>query len=1083
MDDSVVTAGLSLKNADSVQLRQYQLAAAKTALEKGNTLVVMPTALGKTFVAVLVIARMLFIERDAARKAADKGAKEIAANAANAATRPGKYLFLAPTKPLAIQQEQRLLETLDIADEESCVLTGEIPPAKREALWKERKFFSSTPQTVEHDILTGKIDLKEFKLIVFDEVHHAVKNYAYSFIARQATAQNPSCLLLGLTASPSADREKVAEICSNLNIKNIEVITGEEKNVEAYSKDLDVEKIFVDMYPEQKEISQVLREMLSDVLKELKKMGLAKSAAVSIDKHELLEMRALLLSELAKGNTNAYRGLSLQAKAMNILHAIDLLEAEGINSLKRFLDSLTGREKKTKAIRELMADPRFTTARSTADLALLKGLNHPKMEKLRAILEETASKGQSAIVFAHYRHSVESILEEIRANPRIKAAAFVGKSNEGMSQKKQHETLEKFRAGSYNVLVSTSLHGDEFIIVRDDANSRIQITKIGEFVERFLEAGKKSASLSSWSALSTDGKNVSFKRMTAVYRHLRKNNVVRVRTENGFETIITENHSLFSFNSKGGLVPAKPSLNKFVALASHAPPAETITEVDLLREMRNSLPASEYKNIYCSLSGITQAKVREMKSELAVLKNASAGCYEDIAATAGLDRTTITDVVKRLEKNGFVTANSEKRKHYFEVSLSGKEHLEFLAWYFENMHYYKKKYRVPAEAVIKQEFDAKRNDCLWIESAYCKFKLRRMLKITPALCRYFGFYVSEGFSGRDKTHSRVFLAAQRPTMRNRMIESIRRGLELPCRESPKGVALNSHLGFLLTRRVFNCGAGAHEKEVPSIVFNASKECKWAFLEAYTAGDGYVSKKGKIIVLTTVSRKLAAGLIFLLRQLGVKKVTVRKDHTYRINIHEPLPFAQIKDSRGKKSYYNTIPTALSSQKAFAVLGNDYAVLKTSLRARTKTDVVGPICFDYVKSISKVENQPKYVYDLGVEETERFFGGVGLLALHNSIGEEGLDIPRVDLVVFYESVPSEIRLIQRRGRAGRVRAGNVLMLVTKGTKDEAFLWIARRKERQMHENMRSLKKSLARGDKDAAYAGTSFDKRQKKIDEFF
>jgi len=87
------------------------------------------------------------------------------------------------------------------------------------------------------------------------------------------------------------------------------------------------------------------------------------------------------------------------------------------------------------------------------------------------------------------------------------------------------------------------------------------------------------------------------------------------------------------------------------------------------------------------------------------------------------------------------------------------------------------------------------------------------------------------------------------------------------------------------------------------------------------------------------------------------------------------------------------------------------------------------------------------------------------------------------VFYESVPSEIRLIQRRGRAGRVRAGNVMMLVTRGTKDEAFLWIAKRKERQMHENMRALKKSIDRGDKDAAFAGTSFDKRQKKIDEFF
>ena len=450
MDDNAANAGLSLKNADAVQLRQYQLAAAKTALEKGNTLVVMPTALGKTFVAVLVIARMLFLERN------------------GGTAKPGKYLFLAPTKPLAIQQEQRLLETLDIADEESCVLTGEIAPTKRGALWKERKFFSSTPQTVEHDILTGKIDLKEFKLIVFDEVHHAVKNYAYSFIARQATAQNPSCLLLGLTASPSADKEKVAEICSNLNIKNIEVITGEEKHVSDYSKELDVEKVFVEMYPEQKEISQVLREMLSDCLKELKKMGLAKSAAVSIDKHELLELRAKLLEILATGNPNAYRGLSLQAKAMNILHAIDLLEAEGVRSLSLFLQSLSERDKKTRAVRELMADPRFVKAKSMSGLMLMNGQNHPKMGKLRAILEEIAAKGKSAIVFAHYRHSVESILEEIKANPKIRAAAFVGKSNEGMSQKKQHETLEKFRAGEYNVLVSTSIGEEGLDIPRVD---------------------------------------------------------------------------------------------------------------------------------------------------------------------------------------------------------------------------------------------------------------------------------------------------------------------------------------------------------------------------------------------------------------------------------------------------------------------------------------------------------------------------------------------------------------------------------------------------------------------------------------
>ncbi|MGB9577059.1 MAG: helicase-related protein, partial [Candidatus Norongarragalinales archaeon] len=63
------------------------------------------------------------------------------------------------------------------------------------------------------------------------------------------------------------------------------------------------------------------------------------------------------------------------------------------------------------------------------------------------------------------------------------------------------------------------------------------------------------------------------------------------------------------------------------------------------------------------------------------------------------------------------------------------------------------------------------------------------------------------------------------------------------------------------------------------------------------------------------------------------------------------------------------------------------------------------------------------------------------------EEGLDVPGVDLVVFYEPVPSEIRFIQRRGRTGRARAGRAVVLIAKGTKDEAFFWSARRKEKAL------------------------------------
>jgi Fanconi anemia group M protein len=66
---------------------------------------------------------------------------------------------------------------------------------------------------------------------------------------------------------------------------------------------------------------------------------------------------------------------------------------------------------------------------------------------------------------------------------------------------------------------------------------------------------------------------------------------------------------------------------------------------------------------------------------------------------------------------------------------------------------------------------------------------------------------------------------------------------------------------------------------------------------------------------------------------------------------------------------------------------------------------------------------------------------------SIGEEGLDIPSVDNVIFFEPVPSEIRTIQRRGRAGRSKLGRMFGLIARKTRDQAFFWSSKRKEEKM------------------------------------
>jgi Fanconi anemia group M protein len=85
---------------------------------------------------------------------------------------------------------------------------------------------------------------------------------------------------------------------------------------------------------------------------------------------------------------------------------------------------------------------------------------------------------------------------------------------------------------------------------------------------------------------------------------------------------------------------------------------------------------------------------------------------------------------------------------------------------------------------------------------------------------------------------------------------------------------------------------------------------------------------------------------------------------------------------------------------------------------------------------------------------FVNGTYNVLVATSVAEEGLDIPATDMVVFYEPIPSEIRSIQREGRTGRRRAGRVVVLITKGTRDETYSLSSTRKKRMMSAEMKRL-----------------------------
>lgn len=93
---------------------------------------------------------------------------------------------------------------------------------------------------------------------------------------------------------------------------------------------------------------------------------------------------------------------------------------------------------------------------------------------------------------------------------------------------------------------------------------------------------------------------------------------------------------------------------------------------------------------------------------------------------------------------------------------------------------------------------------------------------------------------------------------------------------------------------------------------------------------------------------------------------------------------------------------------------------------------------------------------IEIIKDYNSGVYNCLITSPIGEEGLHIPSADLAIFYDSVPSEIRTIQRRGRVGRTKVGKIIFLLTRKTRDEGYYWTAYRKEKRMRTILREMQK---------------------------
>ncbi|HEY6237905.1 MAG TPA: DEAD/DEAH box helicase [Thermoplasmata archaeon] len=425
----------------TLEERLYQSRIAAAAVDR-NTLAVLPTGLGKTAIALRVIAEHLYRFPDRS------------------------ILFLAPTRPLVVQHARSVAETLFAP--EPLVLTGTISPERRASLLKPPQVVVATPQVIANDLGAAGATLDAYSLLVFDEAHRASGDYPYVAIGAINRA-GPKARVLAMTASPGGRKAKIQEVWQNLGIEHFEYRTADDADVRPYFHGVGVETVTVEMPADVRELAILLRAAVQRQGDVLRRYNLLPTGDVS--RRDLLPLSQRLQREIQAAKRSGepaaaglWAAVTAQAAAMKGLHALELIESQGVEALREFLEKQesgpSGRPSPSQ--RALLQDPDVVRVRER-----LHGITteHPKLAKVVEIVSTELRRAPDArvIVFAQYRDTGRLVVERLAqlGDPAIRPTRFVGQAthgeDEGQSQKEQVHILDRFRSGEVNCLVATSV--------------------------------------------------------------------------------------------------------------------------------------------------------------------------------------------------------------------------------------------------------------------------------------------------------------------------------------------------------------------------------------------------------------------------------------------------------------------------------------------------------------------------------------------------------------------------------------------------------------------------------------------------
>ncbi|XP_007984788.2 Fanconi anemia group M protein isoform X4 [Chlorocebus sabaeus] len=446
-------------------VRDYQLHISRAALFC-NTLVCLPTGLGKTFIAAVVMYNFYRWFPS------------------------GKVVFMAPTKPLVTQQIEACYQVMGIPQSHMAEMTGSTQAFTRKEIWCSKRVLFLTPQVMVNDLSRGACPAAEIKCLVIDEAHKALGNYAYCQVVRELVKYTNHFRILALSATPGSDIKAVQQVITNLLIGQIELRSEDSPDILAYSYERKVEKLIV---PLGEELAAIQKTYIQGI-----QQGIIEGEfAICISLYhgyELLQQMGLRslyfflcgIMDGTKGMTRSKNELGRNEDFMKLYNHLECMFAHTRGTSADSVSAIQQGDKNKKFV-----------------------YSHPKLKKLEEVViehfrswnaENTSEKKRDetrVMIFSSFRDSVQEIAEMLSQHqPIIRVMTFVGhasgKSTKGFTQKEQLEVVKQFRDGGYNTLVSTCV-GEEgldigevdLIICFDSQKSPIRL------VQRMGRTGRK----------------------------------------------------------------------------------------------------------------------------------------------------------------------------------------------------------------------------------------------------------------------------------------------------------------------------------------------------------------------------------------------------------------------------------------------------------------------------------------------------------------------------------------------------------------------------------------------------------------